>query len=225
MTNVNVKRMIRGRRVVIIGPATSCAEWNTAKDIEDYDIIVRLNQGMLVPEEWKSSIGTRTDILFTHLLTYNQFLRHDIESLKKVKRVVITNNKQEQGGAERGRIFKEHLDELGIRSEKPSDRRYKQLRRKHKSIYPTTGLLALHYLLDSDLKELYVTGLTFYKPDKDGRSAHPNYYPRMMPDGIEQGITLHPFDTELRSFVRRIMDKRVTVDPTLGKMIEDFKNK
>ena len=65
---------LKNKKAIIIGPA----QYLTTEDFngfgekidKDFDIVVRLNRGMELIEEYSSNIGTRTDILYNCLIEH-----------------------------------------------------------------------------------------------------------------------------------------------------------
>lgn len=59
--------VFRGRRVAIVGPAETVRDETASVDLDAYDLIVRLNNGIALAEAEPETFGRRTDILFHNL--------------------------------------------------------------------------------------------------------------------------------------------------------------
>lgn len=153
-----------GKRVVIVGPAPSVVGSNQGTIIDSYDIVVRLNKALPIPHGLKNDIGTRTDVLYncmnpspecggeikTDILTENgvKFLvapyppttgyrfGADIENYLKLNGQKVPFCHFDQ------KLFADLLKEIKL---------------------PNTGISAIIDLLSFNIKELYITGFTFFK--------------------------------------------------------------
>lgn len=56
----DLRRLVNGRRVVVVGNASSIIGQGRGKEIESYDVVARFNQGY--PWVHPADLGTRTDI-------------------------------------------------------------------------------------------------------------------------------------------------------------------
>ena len=65
--NQTFEQYLVGKSVAIVGPASSVMYEKNGKEINDYDIIVRINRGYENIEDKKEYIGNRTDILYNSL--------------------------------------------------------------------------------------------------------------------------------------------------------------
>ena len=57
----------RGKRVVIVGPAETVSDDLTGTDVDSFDVVVRLNNGIALADASPSLLGRRTDLLFHNL--------------------------------------------------------------------------------------------------------------------------------------------------------------
>lgn len=57
-------RLIAGRSVIIVGPAAGVEVELRDFQIDDYDVVVRMNRGVHLAVDPANGVGTRTDILF-----------------------------------------------------------------------------------------------------------------------------------------------------------------
>jgi len=156
----NYAKYLCGKRVVIVGPAPSVDGSAQHDFIESFDVIVRVNEALPIPESVRCDVGSRTDILYHCMLEM------------------------------RGRDFAALVDGWGLKflcSAFPNTRWYvrdnlsflhlgvrcpyrilplllwKRLFKALGCTTPNTGTTAICDLLSHDIKELYITGFTFYQ--------------------------------------------------------------
>ncbi|MCK5614087.1 glycosyltransferase family 29 protein [Candidatus Pacearchaeota archaeon] len=155
---------LKGKRVVIVGPAPKVAFSNQGELIDSYDFVARVNKALPVPENLKQHIGTRTD-LFYHCL----------------------NQAENWGG---GKIDKDLLEKSGVKwvcspygAVYPFEKDIKWFlgtdmtevvdfhcidAEFYKHIASTlntrinSGFGGILDLLHHDIEELYITGFSFY---------------------------------------------------------------
>ena len=65
--NQEYRQYLENKNVVIVGPAPYMEGSNYGEVINNYDIVVRINKSVPIPEELKCDIGNRTDILYNCL--------------------------------------------------------------------------------------------------------------------------------------------------------------
>ena len=64
---LTLNEIVKNKTVVIVGPAQYTSKFDQADFIESFDIVVRINRSIPVPDKLKSKIGQRTDILISNL--------------------------------------------------------------------------------------------------------------------------------------------------------------
>lgn len=156
---------IRDKSIALVGPAESIVGTNKGSIIDKFDLVVRLNKSIPLPESIKNDIGSRTDIMYNSLNTTDfpgeNKLNPKIYKKYGVKYVCSSypfNNN----------IF--HDDILNYvnkyKFELPlkvmDDMKFK----KFENILgtrPYTGTCAIMDLLSYPIKYLYITGLDFYQ--------------------------------------------------------------
>lgn len=158
-----------GKRVALIGPADSSMNEKNGKEIDQYDIIVRLNKGyqLINDPKIREYIGSRTDVLFARLdvrecvdpgtfdreMLQSQGLKHlfgfmRIPELGYYYRTVSFIEKF-------GDVFRNRLKILSVD-------KYKMIFKSLLGSKPSVGYIALYTLMESNATEIYVTGITFY---------------------------------------------------------------
>lgn len=157
----------KGARVIIVGPAETVFEDLIGTRVDDYDVVVRLNNGMSLAATHPEILGTRTDIL--------------------------VHNLREDGPRSAGSIPADYLDAQGVKtvicpnwSSSSLRRRYRDkrnslakfdgprikilprnfmiaLRADLEDRAPTVGISAVLYFLECEVAELAVHGFTFFE--------------------------------------------------------------
>lgn len=61
--------LLKDKKVIIVGPSPSLVGSGKGKEIDDYDIVVRVNKGFPIEEGLESDLGSRTDIHYHCLHT------------------------------------------------------------------------------------------------------------------------------------------------------------
>ena len=158
--NKDIKKLVKGKRVCLLGNAESIL--NTEKDIDDFDVVCRCNQGF--PKGKEDFIGTKTDILFTSInIATKDFYEADPMF------VVWCTTKHELISEE----FKAEIDEYFTMRDWIALER--ELRAR-----PSTGAMALYYLMKhTKYSHLTLYGFDFWKSktwwqDRNESNPHPH---------------------------------------------------
>jgi hypothetical protein len=166
----SLELFLKNKKVIIIGPSESLL-LNKNKDfIESFDIIVRVNRGIEPTDKYADYIGNRTDILYNCLYEHPDnggIINIDYFNQKKLKYLVYHPRVDFNGKS----INKDPISNAqnALKKLKKSNI---QLNRINSDFYnsissqvkcrPNTGYIAIFDLLNYDIKELYITGFTFY---------------------------------------------------------------
>jgi hypothetical protein len=161
--------ILKGKRVIVVGPAGYLEGQGMGEYIDSFDIVVRMNKS--VTDRNKRDYGTKTDILFTFATEMWQDYWHGkINILKNsnIRAIVLTTG------------IKKYITKMkkAYQPDVPvhlvSSRKYNSVR-KQVACKPNTGTVAISYLLDYRIKYLEVVGVDLYASgynstyDGDGR--------------------------------------------------------
>lgn len=214
----------RSKRIAIVGPASSAFNTGKGKDIDGYDIVVRVNKSALTIDAGKSTsdIGSRTDILF-HCFLENMYSGGgplDFDMYRRQGIQYVINPRNEWTGLRNSyNYYKKYLSSQktyvlprGL---------YKRIASSLSGFRPTTGYSALYTLLEAEFDELYITGFTFFK------TAYGSGYRDEMKESAQarnfmSEVGLHNPDVELQEFkklVKRHAGKRVVLDRELSDIL------
>jgi len=161
--STNYHHLVDGRDIALVGPSKSILGRKLGEYIDGFDLIVRLNKALPVPEKRFQDIGSRTDILYNSLNTsdFPGENRLEINFLKNHKVRYVCGSYPNIHpfqkdiinfmSMNRGQIPFRHIDlELFMKMENILQTR------------PYTGMCAIVDLLKFNIKSLFITGLDFY---------------------------------------------------------------
>ena len=176
MTNINkFIDFVKNKKIAIIGPSPSVKNVTNGDFIENnYDIIIRINKQYNFDSNLYKYIGKRTDILY-NCMDYREDCggEIDVENIKdKVKFIVSTikydfNNKTHRDSQFHGNSFLNwyyhfHKKNNNIINFIPINEELYDNYDKLADTRINTGLMAIFHILSFDIKELYITGFTFF---------------------------------------------------------------
>lgn len=225
--DINLEKLITGKRVAYVGPApyTGPAGTIISEFIDDFDIVIRA--GNLYPIKHDTGFyGRRTDIL---VHSFNEFeipeAKRNIDFLKNLKFILcamVSSDFLE----EHEKFFRELKYDVPVQNVN-DDFLYKMFREV--GTICNVGFSGLLTILKYDIKELYVTGMTFYNMGKYGKVYNEKYYD-MVTDGMnvfhknEEGLIspiharsdLHDQQSQIQYFKELIKkDDRIHLDEFL----------
>lgn len=206
---------LKGKRVVLVGPASTLRGKATGEFIDSHDVVVRVNHAWPLPEQYAADIGTRTDVIYHNLsLTHSKLRKKDIPRMVEdgVLWLVSTHplNNPSRGKRLRPRHFL-RLNKGRIRFRTLSMKFRHKIRKKVGG--PNAGLLAMVDLLRHDIQSLYVTGFSFYTT---GYLEYPGYR-KISP---KMSFRWHN-QRRHKSFIARLLrkKKRLEVDPVMQNLL------
>tara|TARA_B100000886_G_scaffold340374_1_gene309528 strand:+ start:561 stop:1301 length:741 start_codon:yes stop_codon:yes gene_type:complete len=169
LKNKKFKNFLKNKRVVLVGPASYLSYLNYGEKIESYDLVVRVNRGMELIEENSIHLGKRTDILYNCLIEHpDNGGKIDIKFLKKnnVKWICTIPNSNAEGKPLRFLHPQVKLStyiklKLFMNFHTFNLSEYAKLNKKIKC-RANTGFAAIFDILNCDIKELFLTGFSFY---------------------------------------------------------------
>lgn len=199
-------KYLENKRVVVVGPSSTVVGENQGKEIESFDVVVRLNFQWPVADELVKDIGSRMDVLY-HCCNADYFISDMfVEEFSQTKFACFQNNID-------SRILRfycknKNIPVLDVSAE------YEKLN-NNLQVEINTGLVAINHLLKYPLKELGIYGITFYQtPYYFGYKGHGV-------DGDLEG-NMKASLMQLKYFVDLLkMDPRIRPDITLKKIISN----
>ena len=156
------KNYLKGKRVVLVGPSKTLSMQEEGELIDSYDVVVRLNNMLNIPDDMKKHLGSRTDVVYATLDDPPKKMAIDCVK-NKVKFLSSSYPRDEWFFPER--MLKNVMTLKKINKFKtvviPNEPYFSI--KKHNKTRPNTGFSAIIDLLSSDLKELHIIGVDFYR--------------------------------------------------------------
>ena len=170
MNNRKFNSYLKNKTVALVGPASYLSDFELGNEINSKDIIIRINRGMELVDDNKKHIGNRTDILYNCLIENPD--NGGIINIKKLKdanvKWICTIPYSSSDGKKTSRflhpsvnLFKIFQIYFKFNFHIYNYKSYSLLNKKISS-RANTGFAAIFDLLEFDLKELYITGFSFY---------------------------------------------------------------
>jgi len=215
---------LKNKRVVIIGPAPSILNSKQKDFIEGFDVIVRLNKALPIPNDLIEDIGSRTDVLYNCMNPSPEcggIIDIDLLHKSNVKFLVSPYSKYKdyrfgkdvEDFASRNLMYKTPINFCHI-----DPTLFARLMEIMK--LPNTGVNAIIDVLQNDIKELYITGLTFFKGGYI--KQYRGYSEKQVLDRMAK-YNLHDQDKQL-AYMRKLLknNPRVKLDSALHDIIYDI---
>lgn len=159
MKRAEYEMYIRGKRVVVVGPAPSIVGSCQHDLIESYDVVVRLNHALPVPDSMQQDIGSRTDVLYSTVK--KKSILQDFEMLNQLVRWIVCP----YANVKPFDKYMHEFDDATLNFNLPFVCAYDK--EQYKSIESSMGtrpmisLSAIQHLLFCEASEIHITGLTF----------------------------------------------------------------
>jgi hypothetical protein len=221
--NTKCSEYFANKRIVLVGPSPSLLNRQDGKLIDSYDIVCRIKKSYPIPPKLINNLGNRTDILMSHLklkgrgYSQNNFEQHNVAVFNSLKFIIFpfpiyeqferfyTTYKKKCKNIQTPVVYQENVNNLNM------------IKKELNGFTSTTGIASIVHLLDYDIKELYITGMTF---QIDGFT---DYYKTKKEEETRFKATshVHNMNNELIFFKKLYQkDKRIKLDPVLKDIID-----
>ncbi len=219
------ENIFRNKRIIIIGPAETSLTYLSGDEIDRFDYIVRVNKSPLSLEGKEKQIGSRTDILY-HCFSEDPIDgggKIDFELLEKQKNKYIIYS---YAVPMLERIFfktvLKYKQKIFYRVKSDF---FNEIKKYYPAKQPTTGLQALIHLMNSEFKELHITGFTFFRTNYlSGYTIDEiNNSEESRKNQIEK-FGAHSYDGELNLFKKYYFEnknKNIILDEFLSELVKD----
>ncbi len=226
------KGIFDGKRVAIIGAADSAINTGLGAYIDEFDIIVRINRGPLLVEDSKlqKDIGTRTDVLFTYenLSKYDAGVNDRIfNDLKEqgLKHMIVVMLWQKFPLRFIYTFFKKNFEKLaaGVKYYFFPATDFNELKKRLSGKTATTGFAAIYAIFQSEFKECYITGFTFFRTEYMS-GYRDNAKSKETVINTFKNVGLHDIDIEFEAFKMLIKEnegRNIILDPFLTKIVAE----
>ena len=156
--------LLKDKRVIIVGPSPSLVGSGKGKEIDDYDIVVRVNKGFPIEEGLQSDLGSRTDIHY-HCLHTTPLCCGDVFYKEMKDENVFLSCPYPKY------INSFYNDVTSFEKENKkwklpfhcADTDYYIGVARMLGTRPNSGTMTIMDLLSYDLKELHITGFTWFR--------------------------------------------------------------
>lgn len=220
--------ILKDKRVVIVGPSPSLEGSFMGSRIDDYDLVVRINKAFPLEEGQAQDIGTRTDI-HSHCLHESENCGGPVRYKEMKEQDVFLLACYPNTGAFSGDVirFQNNNKEWNLRNHIINVDYYRRLENLL-GTRPNSGILTIYDIIAQDVKELYITGFTFFR---DGwRKSYKNIEEVLGPNPTEAKINewkkgqfngVHiqkPQEDAIRDLY--LNDDRVEIDDVMKEILE-----
>ena len=170
--------LVAGKRVVLVCPSPHLQGKKMGAKIDSYDLVVRVNQHYHMTKNEQPDYGFRTDILMNCLNIHKiNALRGNMNFPRSLKYIVCPN--LSMWDIQRVENF---LNEIGTPWHNVCDGYLFKIFKEVGTIC-NTGLTSILTLLNYDIKELYVTGMTFFNMNTFGKVYYDKYHDEASKNG------------------------------------------
>tara|TARA_R110000824_G_scaffold27618_1_gene93662 strand:- start:6941 stop:7681 length:741 start_codon:yes stop_codon:yes gene_type:complete len=184
--NENILSLVKGKRVAVVGPAPYLVDSYMGEEIDGYDTIARPN-AFVIPTNIQKDYGSRTDIMFHNLGTpwqegLKEQIKNDEDSFKNLKMVGCLATKSDHSETNFLNWPEDYVSNV-VRNfneiNKYSLPFYWIGNKDYRTLYerigvePNTGLMTAAVMLCYPVKEIFVSGFSFYL---QGSTHNTTYY-------------------------------------------------
>lgn len=208
---------LKGKSVVLVGPANSIIGTNLGKTIDKFDIVIRLNKALPIPLNLENDIGSRTDIIYNALNTTDFPGQNNLDTnFYKKNGVKFVVSPYPFSGVFYNDIINyisKYKFDLPFRTVKQS--KFSAFKNQLKT-RPYTGTSAIMDLLTFDIKALYITGIDFYN------TPYYSQYRRIKRKKLSslRDNSIHSAYPQMEYLLyKSLIDKRIILDKTLEKLL------
>jgi len=190
-------RLVEGKRIAFVGPGPNLKGLKTGDLIDSYDLVVRINQAYHTKEHDWQDYGKRTDINVNCLNAIKwKALEGNLEYAQSLK-YILCPQVWVSPPAEISRGY-DRLARIGVPSQRVKNGYLFKVYKEVGTIC-NTGLNGIITLLNYDVKELYVTGVTFFNMNTFGKVYNDHYHDEAQRNGnFSSSKDRQPSPAELR---------------------------
>jgi len=209
-------QLLKGKRVVIVGPSSSLTGKGRGDFIEGFDLVVRTNKSFrTIPAARQGDIGKRLDILYNNMNITDSPGENNFDPADLYRRGVqyvcspyppvdpFRNDIIRFAAKNRGLLPFHHID----------SQQYGRMIQYLQS-RPFTGTCAILDLMKFDIKELHITGIDFYK-----YGYYKEYQKKKLTQqerGRIRNNGIHKTEPQIKLLRYTLVgNKKVTMDPVL----------
>lgn len=242
-TELKYSNFLLNKKVVIVGPSFHMKGWRQGELIDSYDLTVRLSKGYEINNNFKSKdiskyskekkynigkeveldFGSKVDILYQTLLSnWGNGINLPIKKLKDELKWICASFPDDRHKEFIKDFIKYNNNRIPFHI---MNKKYWQNIKKQMGTIPSVGASAIFDLLKFDIKELYITGFTFYLiKNKNGFFYYPDYFyknSKQLKDNRPHGKHDH---FKIFKYIKKIakQDNRIKCDKVLEGLIDKY---
>ena len=170
--------ILRGKRIALVGPSPHLLNLKKGPVIDGYDIVCRAND--IVSPAYGADYGSKNDIIFHACPTlwmenFANKLAKDIDTTKNIKYVICPKIKATHDGS--GSVVENFnkINKYNIPFWWIGKSNFYHLQ-SEVGCEPNTGIMAAQILLSCGIKELLITGFSFYQQYATNKQYGECYY-------------------------------------------------
>jgi len=165
------KNFLKDKKVALVGPAKYMTNQKLGKEIDEHDVVVRLNRGYELVQDYYTDIGRKTDVLYSCLIERaGNAGKLDPESLKNKYGVeyIVAPPESDFSGISHSTVLHYLVDRDKIKDIKKLipvrivDHKFHTVLAKKVNCKPNTGFMAIYDLLLQQPSSLSIYGFSFY---------------------------------------------------------------
>jgi hypothetical protein len=169
-----IRNFFKGKRVAIIAPSPSVRENPNGDEIDNYDIIIRINKNWNYSPDLNKYVGTRTDIVYNCInpdpecggsINF-EYVKNNLKFIA-ISVPIINNQYHRDPMFHNNNMINKYRQFLANNNNRV---KYYIVNTNLYNMYdnilksrPNTGFMAILDILSYDIKELYIKGFTFFK--------------------------------------------------------------
>lgn len=166
---------LKGKRVIMVAHAATMEGSNLGEFIDSYDVVVRINDSVPIPEDLLNDVGTRCDILYSSIAPqfrvtkerlYQPLLDAGVKVIVRPTPLKMDKIQEIKLSSHNVTYWYERLEkaledvDLAVRVVKEEPYRTHTIKTNGK--LPLTGFASLWDLLEFDIAEVYMIGFNFF---------------------------------------------------------------
>lgn len=221
--NKEYTKFLNNKRVVLVGPSWHIKQKKQGKLIDSYDVVVRMNLGYRIPDKLISCMGKKMDVLYSSLNNYyiknKYFTKKIVKELSlQIKWFCLTHSFMHKSSTVNLQKMNKNIN-IPIYE---VDKKYYKILFDKTNKKLSCGIITIFDLLQHNIKELYITGITFYDTKIIGKRRI--YYSHYHKDDMRYSsrpFGSHNMNAELKILKKFYkQDKRITCDDILMKIMK-----
>ena len=171
---------LKNKRVAIVGPSSLLVGKNMGAFIDSFDVIIRQSRNYIVPDFLIKDMGSRTDVIFSSL--NDVYDRGYLGTgkyfpFKKLSKTLKWFAMAAPNVGLRIKRFKKEINKTKI-PVYVVDYKWRTQMRNILNRNPSNGIMSICDTIKYNVKEIYITGFTFYKiTDSNGWHYYKSYKP------------------------------------------------